>query len=190
MDLQEVIDEASKCRQCELHVGRNVPVFSKGNAQASIMVCGMCPGPEENKCGIPFVGRAGKLLDEILSDAKITLEDVYITNIVKCFVQPGTPLKEDWILPCLPYFINEISIVQPRVIITLGADASRALLNKSPDTPLFKMRNKIYHYTHSIDILSTYHPSYFIRNGGRKHIHYNRIIEDFNLALNIIRGGL
>ena len=190
MDLQEVIDEAARCSQCELHTRREVPVFSKGSPDASLMVCGMCPGPEENKCGVPFVGRAGKLLDDILSDVGLSLSDVYITNIVKCFVQPGTPLKEDWVLPCLPYFINEISIVNPRVIITLGADASRALLNRPADTPLFKMRNKIYHYTHSIDILSTYHPSYFIRNGGRKHIHYSRIIEDFNLALNIIKGGV
>jgi len=189
MDLLEVIGEAARCRQCDLHSGRNKAVFSKGSVESDLMICGMCPGPDENSIGMPFVGRAGKLLDDILSDVYLTLDDVYITNIVKCFVKPGTPLREDWISPCLPYFINEISIVQPRVIITLGADASRALLNKPPDTPLFKMRNKIYHYTHSIDILSTYHPSYFIRNGGRKHIHYNRIIEDFNLALNIIRGG-
>lgn len=187
MELQELIDTASTCCQCDLCRNRNVPVFSKGSIESDLMICGMCPGPEENKVGIPFIGRAGKLLDDILSDIKLTSEQVYITNIVKCFVKPGIPLSEDWIMPCLPYFINEISLVKPKVIITLGADSSRALLNKKSDTPLFKMRNKVYHYTHTVDIIATYHPSYLVRKGGREHIHYNRVIEDFNIALDLIR---
>jgi len=189
MEFQELVDAASTCCQCDLYKNRNVPVFSKGNPKADIIICGMCPGPKENEKGVPFVGKSGQLLDGVLSDAGLSLDDVYITNIVKCFVAPGTPLKDSWIAACISYFIAEITIVNPKLLISLGADASRALLNKPLNTPMFKMRNKLYQYTHSISLLATYHPSYFVRNGGTKHIHYDRIVEDFTLALHIIKGG-
>lgn len=113
MDLQTLQDTAALCKGCELYEGRLRPVFAKGNPVAEIMICGMVPADEENKIGLPFVGRAGKLLDRILMDAALTMDDVYITNLVKCYLSAGLPLKPDWIAACLSYLIVQIDIISP-----------------------------------------------------------------------------
>jgi DNA polymerase len=182
MDLKELKNEVSKCTLCNLSINRRITVFSKGNENADIMICGMCPGPDENSDsneeGYPFVGRAGKHLDEILEDVDLSLDDVYITNVVKCFLQPGIRLEDDWIDSCFPYLVGQITNVNPKVIVALGADAGRSLLNVGKNIPLSYMREKYYNFTNSIKLFVTYHPSYFLRSGGRKHRHYNRIISD------------
>ena len=191
MDLIELQDEASKCKLCNLSKDRNVPVFAKGNPYSKIMICGMCPGPDENsstnKMGWPFVGRAGKHLDEILEDTGLTQKDVYITNVVKCFLRPGIRLEDEWIDGCFPYLVNQICEIEPIIIVALGADAGRALLNKSKSESLDSMRGKRYKFTDKISIIVTYHPSYFLRAGGRKHPHYNRIIDDIEWVKAIIK---
>ena len=190
MNLSELQDSAANCVLCSLSNNRKVPVFAKGNPFAKIMVCGMCPGPDENdttnSVGWPFIGRAGKHLDEILEDSKLTQKDVYITNVVKCFLKPGIRLANEWIDSCLPYLIGQIGIIEPKVILALGADAGRALLNKSTSTSLASMRGKRYKFTNNISIIVTYHPSYFLRAGGRKHKHYKRILDDIKWVKEII----
>ena len=182
MDLIKLQDAAACCTDCELHVNRQVPVFAKGSPDASIMICGMCPGPDENDPsnakGWPFIGRAGQLLDNILEDTSLTFKDVYITNVVKCYLKPGIRLEDDWIDRCFPYLINQIGLIKPKIVLALGADAARALLNKPKSTGLGTMRGKRYKLNNETSIIVTYHPSYFLRAGGRKHKHYNRILDD------------
>lgn len=190
MNLTELQTKAKECTLCSLHTSRVIPVFSKGNSKAKLMICGMCPGTDENSLDnvhkLPFVGKSGKHLDEILSDVSLTLQDVYITNVVKCFLKPGIRLKDEWINNCMPYLICQISIIKPKIIIALGTDAGRALLNKSISTSLASMRNKLYSFNNMCNVIVTYHPSYFLRAGGRNHKHYYRILEDLNYAKKII----
>ena len=179
MDLTDLERQASACELCELYKGQNQSVFAKGSEASNIVVCGMCPGPEENKVGIPFVGDAGKILDKIFLEAfgndSLSL-DVYITNLVKCFVPPGTQLQQKWMITCLPYFIVQVKLINPRIIVALGKDVSNFLLNNT--LPMKSMRGKLFDYM-GIKLLSTYHPSYLVRSGGTKHKHFQTVVNDF-----------
>ncbi len=182
-DLAIVEAAAAKCINCSLRVGRKCPVFARGNPYSKVMVCGMVPGPDENEVGQPFVGRAGKLLDVILN--KVNLDDVYITNVVKCALRPGVPLTQEWIDGCFAYVSAQIIIIQPNVIITLGADATNALLGLPLDTKIGQMRGRSHAYFDTL-LVPTYHPSYLVRGGGEKHVHFGRVISDLQLALTIL----
>ena len=187
MDLEQLQVSAATCTLCELHKGRINPVFAKGNPKAPIMICGMVPAYEENKQGIPFVGRAGQLLDRILQTVQIS--DVYITNLVKCFLAPGKPLQPEWINSCLPYLISQIGLVEPHVIITLGADATNGLLG-TPGTAIGKMRDKVHDWSRRIKVVPTYHPSYLLRKGGEFSNDFAKVIGDFTLARNTLSSIL
>ncbi len=189
MNLNDLKDTAAKCELCDLCRSRNKPVFSRGNPEADMVICGMCPGPEENAVGFPFVGTAGKILDEILQTI-FTKESefpphyyVYITNLVKCFVPPGTKLATEWMNTCLPYFLVQINIIKPKVIISLGKDVGNFLLNN--DLNMGVMRGKEYKYMSST-LICSYHPSYLARGGGSKHRHFSRVVDDFKLAVRFI----
>lgn len=186
MNLDRLKHEASICTLCDLHLGRNIPVFSRGQDSADILICGMCPGPYENKTGVPFVGAAGKLLDNIIREAFTDKHSfgIHITNIVKCFVTPGISLKDEWMHSCLPYFIVQLELVKPKVIIALGKDVCNFMLGT--DNSMGSMRGKIYDYLYDSKLICSYHPSYLTRGGGIKHKHYSRVVDDFKIALNII----
>jgi DNA polymerase len=183
MDLQKLETVAASCDLCNLHEGRINPVFAKGNPNSKIMICGMVPAHEENQAGIPFVGRAGKLLDDILLDVQWSLDNVYITNIVKCCLSPGISLKQPWIDACLPYLITQIGNIRPKVIITLGKDAACGLLGIDTKVALGRIRKENVHgYGRDIKVVATYHPSYLLRGGGKNHKNYLDVVEDFLLA--------
>ena len=179
MDLDLIEQTAASCTLCDLYQGRENPVFAKGNPKAKMMICGMVPAGEENKAGSPFVGRAGKLLDAILADTQLSLSDVYVTNLVKCYLKAGLPLQQPWIDTCFPYLIAQIGIIKPKAIITLGKDASVTLLPIAPRTAMAKIRGEVFDYGIDIKVVPTYHPSYLLRAGGRKHRSYNVVLEDF-----------
>lgn len=185
MDLETLQQLAAECTLCELHKGRINPVFAKGNPNAKVMICGMVPADEENKVGLPFVGRAGKLLDKILVDVGLTLDDVYITNLVKCYLAAGLPLHPSWVESCLPYIVVQISLIRPKVILCVGKDASVALLGMNVKTPLGKIRGKTFDYAEETKIIPTYHPSYLLRGGGAGHKSYPTVLKDFELAKEI-----
>ncbi len=174
--------QVAVCELCNLHKTRVNPVFDKGNPNAILMICGMVPAHDENMQGEPFVGRAGKLLDVILEAAGLTYDDVYITNLVKCFVAAGQSLEKSWVDSCRPYLMEQIRIINPHVIITLGADASRSLCTLSGNMPMKDMRGRILHRTKGTMIVPTYHPSYLLRKGGIKSDVYKEVLEDFELA--------
>ncbi len=189
MNLYELQNEAAVCTLCELHKERNVPAFARGNPNAGMMVLGMCPGPDENAVGSPFVGRAGKVLDEILYTifaGKTEPSDyVYITNIVKCFLKPGIKLEERWIDNCLPYLLVQLSIIKPKVIIGLGGDVCNFLLGGT--TTIGRLRGNIYDYSNiGTKLICSYHPSYLARKGGSKHPDYDKVVEDFRKAVDLI----
>ena len=185
--LEKLKQETSSCTWCELHKGRINPVFSKGNVHSNILICGMCPGPDENKetnhNKFPFVGLAGQFLDEILADTSLTLEDVYITNIVKCFLKPGINLKPEWIEKCISYFIGEVDAIKPKVIVTLGKDAFIGLHGPCA-LSMTDIRKETYTFF-DIPLIPSYHPSYLIRAGRKKHKDYSKVIEDFTKAITI-----
>lgn len=178
--LEEIRRVAAECNVCDLHEGRVNPVFDKGNSKAKIMICGMVPAHDENMAGLPFVGRAGKLLDIILSEVDLSYDDVYITNLVKCFVAAGKSLSKDWIDSCRPFLDQQIHLIKPHVIITLGADASKSLADLN--FPMGKMRGKVLYHADNVLHVLTYHPSYLLRGGGIKSDNYPKVIEDFELA--------
>ena len=184
MDLETLEQEASICSRCSLYEGRKLPVFSKGNSTSKVMICGMAPATEENKVGIPFVGRAGKLLDELLKDAGWTLDDVYITNLVKCFLPAGLPLKSEWIDNCLFYIIAQITEINPTVILILGKDSSITLLGLNSKITMAKIKGKVFDYNNSIKVIPTYHPSYLLRGGGTKHKSYEEVLGHFKMVEN------
>ena len=188
MKLIELENIAANCKLCELYKGQIKPVFARGNEEADIVICGMCPGPDENRAGIPFVGPAGKILDEIIisvlgSKDYGLLTGVYITNLIKCYVSPGTTLQPEWMSTCLPYFIVQLKLVKPKVIISLGKDVSNFLLNKNDS--MGSMRGNVYDYM-GIKLLSTYHPSFLARQGGTRSKYFNTVVKDFNKALKYI----
>jgi uracil-DNA glycosylase family 4 len=182
MNLDLLEKAAAECTACSLHSGRINPVFAKGNPKAKIMICGMVPADDENNVGLPFVGRAGQLLDKILADLNWTLEDVYITNLVKCYLRAGLPLHSEWIDSCLPYLITQIGQIEPEYIITLGKDASITLLGMARNVAMGKIRGQIHKYGPTIKVIPTYHPSYLLRGGGTGHRDYGKVLKDFSLA--------
>jgi len=187
MELDVLEKEASVCNRCSLYKGRVTPVFAKGNNNAKVIICGMVPAGEENKVGIPFVGRAGKLLDKILLDTGWTLDDVYVTNLVKCYLAAGFPLKQNWIDNCLPYLINQIATIKPKVIITLGKDASVSLLSLNPNISLASIKGKLFDYLFDTKVIPTYHPSYLLRAGGVKHKNYGDVLNHFKMAKELLQ---
>jgi len=190
MKLNKLQEKIKFCKKCDLYKTRASLVFAKGNPYSKIMICGMCPGADENtitnKAGLPFIGRSGKLLDKALIDSELSLRDVYITNLIKCFIQPGFKLEEEWINNCFPYLVEQINAIEPMIILALGGDVSRALLNKTPSTSLSSMRGKRYKFTEKISIVVTYHPSYLVRLGGIKHKVYKKFIDDLSWCKEII----
>ncbi len=183
LDLNKLQHIASTCWNCGLWEGRNKAVFSRGDPEFPIIVCGMCPGPDENIAGLPFVGTAGQILDTILVEVFGSNDSVYITNLVKCFVKPGTSLQKDWMDSCLGYFITQIGLMQPKVILAVGKDVCNYLLNNNES--MGRLRGESYPYMRTT-IVCTYHPSYLARGGGVKHKHYRRVVEDFSKAKGLL----
>lgn len=163
--LEQLEGLINKCTSCKLHKGRNKFVFGSGNPNADVMVVGEGPGAEEDKQGLPFVGRAGKLLTDILKAINFERDDVFIANIVKCRPPDNrTPLPDE-METCLPYLKKQIAIIKPKVILCLGLTATKGLLNKRDS--LTSMRGKVFEFE-NIKVMVTYHPAALLRNPNWK----------------------
>ncbi|MGE5364509.1 MAG: uracil-DNA glycosylase [Bacteroidota bacterium] len=160
-DLDELRQIMLDCHLCPLEKTRNSLVFGKGNPKAKVMIIGEAPGADEDRQGEPFVGRAGKLLTDILKAINFTREEVYITNILKCR-PPGNrnPLPGEMQV-CMPYLRKQIELIQPRLILCLGLIAAGGVLNLKQT--LTKMRGNIYQLG-NISVMVTYHPAALLRN--------------------------
>lgn len=161
--LEKLYEPYKNCVQCPLGtLGRTTVVFGDGNPDARIMIIGEAPGRNEDEGGKPFIGRAGKVLDEALNAARIDRSEIFITNVVKC--RPPKNRKpttlEAGICKNLLLF-NQIKIIRPSIIITLGATPFEALLGKG--YPISSYRGKV-HQILGIDLMPTFHPAYILRN--------------------------
>jgi len=159
--LDELYDNIHDCQKCSLGATRNQFVFGVGNPNADLMLIGEAPGAEEDKQGIPFVGRAGKLLTDILKAINFEREEVYIANILKCRPpnnrDPLPTERED----CKPYLYQQIRLIKPKIILCLGKVASNVFLNKNDS--LTKLRGDV-HDLNGIKTMVTYHPAALLRN--------------------------
>ncbi len=155
------------CTACPLATqGRNQVVFGHGNSNTQLMFVGEGPGRDEDEQGLPFVGRAGQLLTKIIEAMKLTREDVYISNVVKCR-PPGnrTPLPHESDTCKKLLLFKEIEIIQPKIICTLGATAVQALLG---DEVKITHARGTFHLYNTIPVMPTYHPAYLLRNPDAK----------------------
>jgi len=153
------------CTRCVLHKGRNKFVFGSGNPNADVMVIGEGPGAEEDKQGLPFVGRAGQLLTDILKAIKFSRDEVFICNIVKCRPPDNrTPLPEE-MDTCIPYLAKQIELIKPKLILCLGLTAAKGLLKKKDS--LTSLRGQVFEYE-GIKTMVTFHPAALLRNPNWK----------------------
>ena len=163
--LNIIREEIGDCTRCALHTGRNKIVFADGDPNARLMFVGEGPGADEDAQGLPFVGRAGQLLNNMIAAMGLKREDVYICNVVKCR-PPGnrTPESEE-ANTCSPFLFKQIDVVRPQVIVALGATAATYLLGHRQ--PLAGLRGRV-HAFRGTQLIVTYHPAFLLRDPRQK----------------------
>jgi DNA polymerase len=161
MDWNELKTAVSGCTACRLHETRTQSVFGVGDEQADWLLVGEGPGAEEDKQGEPFVGQAGKLLDNMLEAIKLKRgQNVYIANTVKCRPPGNRNPEADEVAACEPYLTRQITLIQPKMILALGKVAAQRLLET--DTTISSLRGRL-HHAQGIPLVVTYHPAYLLR---------------------------
>ncbi|MGC8792593.1 MAG: uracil-DNA glycosylase family protein [Bryobacteraceae bacterium] len=164
--LEQIRADLGDCKRCRLHQGRTQIVFGDGNPQARLVFVGEGPGAEEDAQGIPFVGRAGQLLTQMIENTArregipLLRRDVYICNVVKCRPPGNRTPEADEIEACSPFLFRQLAAISPKAICALGATAARALLGTREGVT--KLRGRWYRWRH-IPVMVTYHPSYLLR---------------------------
>ncbi|MBN2788971.1 MAG: uracil-DNA glycosylase [Candidatus Delongbacteria bacterium] len=156
--LKKVVEE---CQLCELHKSRLNTVFGAGSDRSKLLIIGEAPGAEEDKIGLPFVGRSGKLLTKMLEAIDLSREDVFICNVLKCRPPNNRDPKSEEIKQCSMYLDKQLEILKPRYILALGRIAAKRILEK--DIPMKDFRKEV-HFYHNIPVMVTYHPSALLRN--------------------------
>jgi DNA polymerase len=165
------------CRNCKLCEARHSIVFGSGNPQADLVVIGEGPGADEDAQGLPFVGRAGQLLTRMLDSVKLSRDEVYICNTVKCRPPGNRNPESDELAACAPFLAEQFGVIQPKVILSLGSVATQALL-RTKET-IGKLRGRGHPYGPAI-LIPTFHPAFLLRNPGQD---YKRMAwEDLKLA--------
>lgn len=166
LTLEAVREELGDCKRCKLYKGRTNIVFGVGSPKADIVFVGEGPGRDEDLQGEPFVGRAGQLLTRIVEAMGLKRQDVYICNVVKCRPPENRDPEPDEISACRPFLEKQLDVIKPKVIVALGNIAIQTLLN----TParITELRGRFYWYREGIKVMPTYHPSYLLRNEGKK----------------------
>jgi uracil-DNA glycosylase len=152
----------SGCQACALHQGRTQTVFGVGDENADWMLIGEAPGAEEDRLGDPFVGQAGKLLDNML--AAIGLDrrkNVYIANVLKCRPPGNRNPEPDEVAKCSPFLVRQIGLIQPKLILAMGRFAAQTLL--ATDASIASLRGRLHQYQ-GVPLIVTYHPAYLLRN--------------------------
>src|SRR5574337_1994128 len=163
--LTQVRQALGECIRCKLHKGRQHIVFGVGNPQAWLVFVGEAPGADEDQQGEPFVGRAGQLLTRIIEAMKLTREQVYICNIIKCRPPGNRNPEPDEIAACEPFLIKQLQAIKPKLICALGTFAAQTLLRTRE--PISKLRGRFHSYR-GIPVLPTFHPAYLLRNPHEK----------------------
>ncbi len=164
--LQKISDDIGDCKRCRLHEARNKIVFGSGNEHARLVFVGEGPGADEDQQGVPFVGRAGQLLTQMIDgtakkeDIAIMRSDVYICNVVKCRPPENRTPQPDEMEICGQFLFRQLSVIRPKAIVALGSTAAKAVLGTKDG--VMKLRGK-WHKWRDIPVMVTYHPSYLLR---------------------------
>ena len=158
-------EDLGECTRCKLHGTRHKIVFGDGNPKAELVFVGEGPGADEDAQGLPFVGRAGKLLTQMIEAMGLQRKDVYICNVVKCRPPENRQPEEDEVKSCSPFLMRQIDAIAPKVIVCLGATAAKTLLQTNRGISQFRgewleFRGR--------KLLATYHPAYLLRNPPAK----------------------
>lgn len=165
--LETLRGRVAACELCGLHASRQQTVFGLGPVPAEWMVVGEAPGAEEDRQGVPFVGRAGALLTEMLVALGLQRNAVYVANVLKCRPPDNRDPQGAEVEHCLPYLTKQIHLVKPRVILALGRFAAQALLG-SRDS-LGQLRGRVHRFgKEGTPIVATYHPAYLLRSPAEK----------------------
>jgi uracil-DNA glycosylase len=180
--LEELRAGIGDCRLCKLCSGRTNLVFGVGNPHARLMFVGEGPGRDEDLQGEPFVGRAGQLLNDIITKGMgLRREDVYIANVVKCRPPDNRNPEPDEVAACEPFLKKQIDLIRPEVIVGLGKFAVQTLLQNK--VPITKVRGT-WHQYHGIKLMPTFHPAYLLRNPADKKL----VWEDIKKVIKELRG--
>jgi uracil-DNA glycosylase len=163
--LPRIREDIGDCTRCKLHRGRTKIVFGTGNPNAELMFVGEGPGRDEDLSGEPFVGRAGKLLTDMIKAMGLQREDVYIANVVKCRPPENRLPEKDEINTCSPYLMRQIDTIKPKVICTLGSCSAQTLLQTAQG--ISKLRGDWFDFR-GAKLMPTYHPAYLLRNPAAK----------------------
>lgn len=182
--LETLYDQAGRCRGCELWQGRTNLVFGVGNPEADVLIVGEAPGEQEDLQGEPFVGRAGKLLNEMLGYANLHREEVYIANVLKCRPPGNRNPQPDEIRACSYFLREQTRTIDPRFIVTLGNFAMKFILKT--DKGITKMRGQV-HRAGRFLVYPVYHPAYVLRNGSQRGV-FQSDFEELGRLLAQARG--
>lgn len=181
-DWDSLQNQVRNCTACELHKSRTQTVFGVGNRQADWLVIGEAPGANEDKQGEPFVGEAGQLLNKMLIAIGLQREQVYIANILKCRPPNNRDPRPEEVAECEHFLKAQIALIKPSIILVVGRIAAQNLLKT--DTPIGKMRGRVYHYGDSqVPVVVTYHPAYLLRSPHEKKKSWN----DLKYALKLYK---
>jgi DNA polymerase len=166
-DWSRLREEVSVCTQCDLHRTRTQTVFGVGDESADWMIVGEAPGAEEDRRGEPFVGRAGKLLDEMLRAVGLGRDAVFIANTLKCRPPNNRDPAVNEAASCRAYLDRQISLISPKLILAVGRVAAQLLLGT--DAPLGRLRGQRHYLDDGrIPVVVTYHPAYLLRSPSQK----------------------
>ena len=165
-NLKQLESLVSRCSKCRLSEGRLHTVFGEGVVPARLMVIGEGPGAEEDVTGRPFVGKAGRLFDEILKAVSFSRDDIYITNVVKCRPPNNRNPMPDEMNLCSPFLFSQLQIINPILIVTLGAVPLSFLLDKK-NIRITSMRGQLIPYRENTMLFPMFHPSYLLRNPSK-----------------------
>jgi uracil-DNA glycosylase family 4 len=182
-DWESLRKAVAACTRCSLHESRTQTVFGVGNRDADWMIIGEAPGQEEDRHGEPFVGRAGKLLDEMLRAAGLARDKVFIANILKCRPPNNRDPSVDEASSCRSYLNRQIELVSPKIILAVGRIAAQHLLDT--DAPVGRMRGRK-HFLEGgqLPVIVTYHPAYLLRSPTQK----RKAWQDLVLARQVMEG--
>ena len=178
-ELRAISEDIGECTRCRLSKGRKNIVFGTGSVHAELMFVGEGPGADEDEQGLPFVGRAGQLLNNMIAAMGLRREDVYIANVVKCRPPGNRTPERDECETCIPFLMRQIAAIRPKVIVALGATAAKNLL--AINSPMAELRGRWYDFRVNVNsqgrtdpngptvkLAVTYHPAFLLRDPRQK----------------------
>ena len=178
--LDELRTEALACTACRLAEGRTQVVFGDGNPEADVVFVGEAPGQREDEQGVPFVGRSGQLLDKLLGEVGLERRDVYIANVVKCRPPNNRDPRPDEIEACKGYLSEQLQLINPKVVVTLGNFSSKLLLKT--ETGITRIRGTAYEWW-GRHLVPTFHPAAALRGSAQ-------VLEDMRYDFGLIRAAI